>query len=135
MQAQHHIGRPDQASQARLQLVLVSLAAWDLLSFLLELANTRLLHVTGIDGALGARSVSGATAVLAIAYLYAARNPVRHRFVLWLASLEQVIALFASAFHFVRGDIALGEAALPMLVAVFFLVLLVSNTPRQTDVI
>jgi hypothetical protein len=127
------IGRPDPTSQARLQLTLVLLAAWDLLAFLLELTNTRLLRIGSIDGALGARSVSGTMAVLAIAYLYAARNPVRYRFVLWMATLEQFVALFACAFHWARNDVGFAEAALPILVAAGFLVMLLTNLPRQTD--
>jgi len=127
------IGRPNPTSQARLQLILILLAAWDLLAFLLELTNTRLLKIGSIDGVLGARSVSGAMVVLAIAYIYAARNPIRHRFVLWLASLEQFIAMFAATFHWARGDVAAGEAAVPILAAAVLLVLLMTNLPRQTD--
>jgi hypothetical protein len=82
---------------------------------------------------MGARAVSGSMAVLAIAYLYAARNPIRYRFVLWLASLEQVIALFSSTFHWARGDIGFGESALPITVAAGFLVVLMTGLPRQTD--
>ncbi len=127
------IGRPNPTSQARLQLILVLLAAWDLLAFVLELTNTRLLRVGQIDGALGARSVSGTMAVLAIAYLYAARNPIRHRFVLWLATLEQFVALFSSTFHLARQDVGLSEATVPILAAAGLLVLLITNLPRQTD--
>jgi hypothetical protein len=127
------IGRPNPTSQARLQLLLILLAAWDLLAFLLELTNTRLLKIGGIDGVLGARSVSGSMAVLAIAYIYAARNPIRHRFVLWLASLEQFVAMFAATFHWARGDLGAGQALLPILAAAAFLVLLMTNLPRQTD--
>ncbi|MHB8378193.1 MAG: hypothetical protein ACYDEB_14735 [Dehalococcoidia bacterium] len=133
MTAHKQIGRPNATSQARLQLVLVLLAAWDLLAFLLELAQTSLLRVGSIHGILGARSVSGAVVVLAIAYLYAARNPIRYRFVLWLASLEQFVALFAGTFHWARGDIGAGQAIVPLLVAAAFLVLLMTNLPRQTD--
>lgn len=127
------IGRPNPTSQARLQLILILLAAWDLLAFLLELTNTRLLKIGGIEGVLGGRSVSGTMAVLAIAYIYAARNPIRHRFVLWLASLEQFIAMFASTFHWARGDLGAGEAVVPIIAAAGFLVLLMTNLPRQTD--
>jgi hypothetical protein len=127
------IGRPNPTSQARLQLILILLAAWDLLAFLLELTNTRLLRIGGIDGVLGARSVSGAMAVLAIAYIYAARNPVRHRFVLWLASLEQFVAIFAAGFHWARGDVGASEAMLPIAASAVLLVLLMTNLPGQTD--
>ncbi|MEX2245325.1 MAG: hypothetical protein WEC75_01445 [Dehalococcoidia bacterium] len=134
MQARQ-IGRPNPASQARLQLVLVALAAWDLLGVFLELTSSRFLDVGGIDGLLGARAVSGSAAVLAIAYLYAARNPIRYRFVLWLASLEQLIALFATAFHWALGDVGAEESIVPVLAAVAFLFLLMTNFPRQTDAI
>jgi hypothetical protein len=127
------IGRTNPTSQARLQLILVLLAAWDLLAFLLELTNTRLLRIGGIQGVLGARSVSGTLAVLAIAYLYAARDPIRHRFVLWLATLEQFVALFSVTFHWARSDFGFGEAVVPIFLAAGFLVLLLTNLPRQTD--
>ena len=132
---QRQIGRPDPSSQARLQLVLVALAAWNLIGFLLQLTNARLIEIDGIDGLLGARAVGGAAAVLAIAYIYAARNPVRYRFVLWLASLEQFVALFATTFHWARGDLTFGESVIPMIVSVVFLILLMINLPRQTDTI
>ena len=127
------IGRPNATSQARLQLILVVLAAWDLLAFLLELTNTKLLKVGGIEGILGARSVSGTMAVLAIAYIYAARNPMRYRFVLWLASIEQFVAIFSYTFHWARKDIGVAEAIVPIAAAAVFLVLLLINQPRQTD--
>ena len=80
-----------------------------------------------------ADAVSGSMAVLAIAYIYAARNPIRNRFVLWLASLEQFVAIFAGTFHWARGDVGAGEAVVPILAAAAFLVLLMTNLPRQTD--
>jgi peptidoglycan/LPS O-acetylase OafA/YrhL len=134
MQARH-IGRPNPTSQARLQLILAVLAAWNLLSFALELMNAGPINVDGVDGVLGARALSGATGVLGIAYLYAARNPVRYRFVLWLATLEQFVALFTATFHWARGDFGGSEAIVPIIVAAIFLVLLMTNQPRQTDTI
>ncbi|TAK59213.1 MAG: hypothetical protein EPO22_10440 [Dehalococcoidia bacterium] len=132
MQARQ-IGRPNPASQARLQLLLLVLAAWDFLAFALELTNTRLLEIDGIHGALGARSVGGATLVLAIAYLYAARNPVRYRFVLWLAAVEQIVAVFAYGFHWARSDVGFNQVALPIVAAGVFIALLIATLPRQTD--
>jgi hypothetical protein len=134
MQARQ-IGRPNPTSHARLQLILVVLAAWNILAFLLELTNAGPLSVGDIDGVLGGRAISGSVGVLGVAYLYAARNPVRYRFVLWLATLEQVAALFTAAFHWARDDIAANEAIVPILVAAAFLVLLMANLPRQTDTI
>jgi hypothetical protein len=132
MAARTQIGRSNATSQARLQLVLVLIAAWDLLAFLLELGQTSVLKNDGIHGDLGARSVNGAVVVLAIAYLYAARNPMRYRFVLWLASLEQFVAMFAAAFHWAIGDVGAGQAVVPILVAAIFLVLLMMYAPRET---
>jgi peptidoglycan/LPS O-acetylase OafA/YrhL len=134
MQARH-LGRPNPTSQARLQLILAVLAAWNILSFALELMNAGPVSVDGVDGILGARALSGATGVLGIAYLYAARNPVRYRFVLWLATLEQFVALFTATFHWARGDFGGSEAIVPIIVAAIFLVLLMTNQPRQTDTI
>jgi hypothetical protein len=134
MQARQ-IGRPNPTSQARLQLILVALAAWNLLAFLLELTNSGPLSVGDVDGLLGARALSGAVGVLGVAYLYAARNPVRYRFVLWLATLEQFVALFTATFHWARGDVGVDEAIVPIIVSAAFLVLLMTNLPRQTDTI
>lgn len=133
MTARQQIGRANAASQARLQLVLVLLALWDLLAFILELTNAGPMKIGNIDGVLGARAVSGAVVVLAIAYIYAARNPVRYRFVLWLATVEQFIALFAATFHWARGDVGAGQAIIPILVSAAFLVALLTSMPRQTD--
>lgn len=132
MQARQ-IGRPNPTSQARLQLLLILLAAYNFLTFLLELTNTRLLEIGDIDGLLGARAVSGSMAVLAVAYVYAARNPVRYRFIIWLALIEQFVAMFSATFHWARNDIGVGEAIVPIGIAVVFLLLLMANLPRQTD--
>jgi hypothetical protein len=134
MQARQ-IGHPNPTSQARLQLVLALLAAWNLLAFALQLTNAGPMEVQGVEGFLGARALSGSALVLAVAYLYAVRNPVRYRFVIWLAAMEQVVAVFTAGFHLARDDISFGESWLPVAVAVGFLALLASNLPRQTDTI
>lgn len=126
------VGRTDSASQARLQLILVALAAWNLVGYGAGLVDSSLLHVA-VDGMLGGRAVSGASAVLALAYLYAARSPFRYRFVIWLAAVEQVVALFSMGFHWMRDDVTSGDIWLPMLAAAVFLTLLMVNLPRQTD--
>lgn len=127
------IARPRTASRARLQLLLLAVAAWNLVTFLLALASTALVDVERVDGVLGGAAVSGATAVLGVGYIYAARNPVRYRFIVWLALIEQVVALFSMTFHWARDDVSFGEVVVPMLVATLFLVLLLTTLPRQTD--
>jgi hypothetical protein len=134
MQARQ-IGRPNATSHARLQLILVALGAWNLLALLLELTNAGPMNVGDVDGILGARALSGAVGVLGVAYFYAARNPVRYRFVLWLATLEQFVALFTATFHWARGDVGGDEAVVPIIISAAFLVLLMTNLPRQTDTI
>jgi uncharacterized membrane protein len=102
------IGRANPTSQARLQLTLILLAAWNFASFVLLLFNTTLSNIEGVDGVLGARAYGGATGVL-------------------------VVALFSYAFHWARGDFSFGEMALPVLGAAVLLALLIANMPRQTD--
>lgn len=133
MSARHLGSRPNPTSTARLQLVLILLAAWDGLGFVLTLTNSALLKVNGIDGALGARSVSGSLIVLAAAYVYAARAPLRYRFVLWMASLEQFFAMFSYTFHWARADVGFGETIIPLLVSAAFLVALLTTLSSQGD--
>jgi hypothetical protein len=127
------IGRPNPTSQARLQLLLILLGAWDLLAFVLMLVNRSLLEIADVNGILAARAYAGTTGVLAIAYIYAARNPVRNRFVLWLATLEQFVAIFSYGWHRATGDLNTGEVLLPIVVSAILLVLLIMYLPRQTD--
>jgi hypothetical protein len=127
------IGRPNPTSQARLQLVLILLAAWNLAAFIFELLNVGPIRVGVVEGVLGARAIGGATGVLALAYIAAARDPLRHRFVLWIATVEQFVALFSAGFHWARGDVAAGEAALPIVAAAVFLIALLSSLPRQPE--
>lgn len=133
MQQSRSIGRPNPTSQARLQLLLLALAAWNIITFLLALTNAPLVSVGDIDGILGARAVNGASAVLALAYLWAARNPLRYRFVIWMAAVDQVVGIFSAGFHWTRGDLGASEAIVPIAVATGILALLAANLPRQTD--
>jgi hypothetical protein len=127
------IGRPNPTSQARLQLILILLAAWNIVAFVFELLNVGPIRVGAIEGVLGARAVGGATGVLALAYIAAARDPLRYRFVLWLATIEQFIAIFTGGFHWARDDVAGSEAWLPIIVAAVFLVAFLTSLPRQAD--
>src|SRR5262245_26497619 len=127
------IGRPNPTSQARLQLILILLAAWNIVAFVFELLNVGPIRVGAIEGVLGARAVGGATLVLALAYIYAARDPMRHRVILWMATLEQFVALFTAGFHWARDDVSGSEAILPIVVSAVFLLALISSLPRQAD--
>lgn len=127
------IGRPNPTSQARLQLILGVLAAWNLATFALQLTGTSLLETGGVDGIFGARMYSGASGVLGIAYLYAMRNPLRYRFIVWMAAVEQVLAMFSYMFHWANDDVGAGEVLLPAAIAIALFVAIVTNLPRQTD--
>lgn len=124
------VGRPNPTSQARLQLILVLLAAWNAVAFTFELLNLGPVRVGEIEGILGARAVSGASGVLALAYAYAARDPIRHRTIIWLATIEQFLAIFTAGFHWARDDVNAGEAAVPIIAAGVFLFAIVTSLPR-----
>ena len=128
------IGRPNPTSQARLQLILILLGAWNLAAFIFELLNAGAIRVGGIDGLLGSRAVDGATGVLALAYIFAARDPLRYRFILWLAMVEQFLTIFTATFHWARDDVSSSEILLPVIVAAVFLIALLTSLPRQADV-
>ncbi len=127
------IGRPNPTSQARLQLILVLLATWNIIAFLFELLNVGPIRIGAVEGILGARAVGGTTGVLALAYIIAARDPLKHRFVLWLATVEQFLVIFTAGFHWARNDVSASESTLPIVVAAIFLVALLTSLPRQTD--
>lgn len=124
------VGRPNPTSQARLQLILLVLAAWNAVAFLFELLNMGPVRVGEIEGILGARAVGGATGVLALAYVYAARDPLRHRTIVWLATIEQFVAIFTAGFHWATGDVGAGESALPIIAAALFLLAIITSLPR-----
>jgi hypothetical protein len=124
------VGRPNPTSQARLQLILVLLAAWNSVAFIFELLNLGPVRVGEIEGILGARAVGGASGVLALAYVYAARDPMRHRTIVWLATLEQFVAIFTAGFHWATADLNGGEAAVPIIAAALFLFAIITSLPR-----
>ena len=129
------LSRPAAASQARLQLVLILLAAWNAATFFLQLIDSSVLSSGDVDGILGARALGGGSGVLAVAYAYAARNPLRYRVIVWLGLIEQVVALFSYTFHIARDTLSFGDAWLAMVISALFLVALLATLPRQTDTI
>lgn len=124
------VGRPNPTSQARLQLILLVLAAWNAVAFAFELLNIGPIRVGEIEGILGARAVGGATGVLALAYVYAARDPMRHRTIIWLATIEQFLAIFTAGFHWATGDVSGSEALVPIIAAALFLFAIITSLPR-----
>lgn len=119
----------------RLRLVLLLMAVWDLLGFLVQLyADTFFFEIDGnVDGILAARAFSGALIIPAIIYIYALRDPLRHRAVLWLAVIEQLVAVLTAVFHLAGDTFELESVILPVAVAIAFLILVLLNFPRGAD--
>ena len=120
----------------RLQLLLLLMILWDVLAVLAEISfGGPLMKVSGdhIGGVMAAKtSMSGAALVPVCLYLYAlARNPMRHRGVIWAGVVEQGAAAAFAVYHFVASDIKVEGMVLTLVVSVVFLLLLLANMPRS----
>jgi hypothetical protein len=113
----------------RLRLILLLMATWDLLGAVVQLyTDSFAFRIDGqLNGFLAARALSGALVVPAVVYLYALRDPLRHRAVLWLAVIEQLVAICTT------DDFGLGNMVVPLAVAVAFLILVLLNYPRGEE--
>jgi hypothetical protein len=126
--------RQNTAQLRRLQLLLLLMILWDLLSLLAELSFGGPLikiHDDAIGGILGARaSFSGAALVPIGLYFYAlVRGPMRHRGVLWCAALEQGGAALLGVYHVAVKDVEVSGTIAPLVVALVLLVLVLINMP------
>lgn len=116
----------------RLQIVLLLMAVWDIVGAVVQLyADSFAFDLQGdVEGILAARAFSGALVVPAVLYLYALRDPLRHRGILWLAVIEQLLAICTAVFHFAADDFGFGSVIIPLAVAVAFLLLVLLELPR-----
>jgi hypothetical protein len=119
----------------RLRLILLLMAAWDILGVIVQLyPDTFAFHVKGeVSGFLAARAFSGALIIPAVVYIYAIRDPLRHRAVLWLAVIEQLVAICTAVFHLAADDFGVGSMVLPLAVSVVFLIVVLVNYPRGEE--
>jgi hypothetical protein len=71
--------------------------------------------------------------VPAIIYLWAARDPKRHRQVFWLALVEQVAVVLSCFYHRGAGDITWAGTIVPAVISggLIFLVFFNLFQPRQ----
>ena len=126
------------APTGSLRLIFLSMALWDFLGGGIQLAfHSFLFDITKqaeMSGVLTGRAFSGALFVTGILYLIGARDPVRYRFILWLAVIEQLIAVCTGIFHGARSDIRWSDLVLPIGVAMLFLVLVLRNFPHTERV-
>ncbi len=116
-----------------LRILLLVLAVWDFLGGGIQLALHSFL-VSMKDGApngiMAGRAFSGALFITGLLYLFAAFQPTRYRFILWLAVAEQLVAICTGVFHGARGNVSWGGVILPVAVAIALLILLLLNFPR-----
>ena len=93
------------------RILLVMLAAWALVGFLVELAVGSALFVENhgdgdlqMDGALGALALNWEGLALACVYLYCARDPDRFHGVFWLALVALGASIASSLYHWLVTD-------------------------------
>ena len=107
------------------RILLVLLAAWEVVGFLTELFTSNALflenHNSGelaLDGVLAGRALGWESIPLAVLYIYCARNPGRYPRIFWLAMIEQAAAIAANLYHWlITHDFSFESVFIPMVVA------------------
>ena len=118
------------------RIVLILLATWDILGVVAQLlSGSFLFDMEGHEasGILGGRVFSASMIVPAIIYLWAARDPKRHRQVFWLALVEQVVVVLSCFYHRGAGDITWAGTIVPAVISggLIFLVFFNLFQPRE----
>ena len=121
------------SSLRRLQLGLVLLAIWELLGALAQFFMDSFLLRAHPEGILAGRAFGGDLLVLAVLYIYVARDPLRYRAVIWLAVIEQLAAIVFGVFHLASDNITKGGLILPIFVPMGFLIYLLLHYPRGEE--
>jgi len=118
----------------RPRIMLILLATWDIVGAITQLLSDTFLFDLHreADGMLAGRAFSTEFVIPAIIYLYALRNPDRHRQVFWLALIEQIVAMASYFYHWGADDIGFESLILPFAVSLglTFLVFLHLFEPR-----
>jgi len=89
------------------RIVLILLAIWAILGVVAQvLSGSVLFDMEGHEasGILAGRAFSASMIIPAIIYIWAARDPKRHRQVFWLALVEQVVVVLSCFYHLGRND-------------------------------
>lgn len=118
------------------RIVLVLLAIWDILGVVAQvLSGSFLFDMEGHEasGILAGRAFSASMVIPAIIYLWAARDPKRHRQVFWLALVEQVVLVLSCFYHRGAGDITWAGTIIPAVISggLIFLVFFNLFQPRE----
>ena len=118
------------------RIVLILLATWDIVGIIAQLlSGSFLFDMEGHEasGILGGRVFSASMVIPAIIYLWAARDPKRHRQVFWLALVEQVAVVLSCFYHRGTGDITWAGTIVPAAISggLIFLVFFNLFQPRE----
>ena len=110
-------------------IVLILLAIWDIVGALIQfLPGSFLFDLDGTaDGILAGRAFSASMVILAIIYLWAARDPKRYRQIFWLALIEQAVAFVSYFYHWGADDIGLEGVILPAAISAGLIFLVFFN--------
>jgi hypothetical protein len=120
------------------RIVLILLAIWAILGIVAQLLSSSFLFdMEGHEdsGIFAGRALSASMIVPAIVYLWAARDPKRHRQVFWLALIEQVALVLSCFYHRGAGDITWAGAIVPAVISggLIFLIFFNLFPPRKEE--
>ncbi len=102
------------------RIVLILLAIWAILGVVAQvLSGSVLFDMKGHEasGILAGRAFSASAVIPAIIYIWAARDPKRHRQVFWLALVEQVVVVLSCFYHRGAGDITWAGTIIPAVIS------------------
>jgi len=106
------------------------LAAWAIAGVIAELLSQSFLFDMDkyeASGILGGRVFSASALIPAIVYIWALRDPQRHRPVFWLGLIEQVVLMLSSFYHKGAGDIGWEGVIIPVIVSAGLIFLIFPN--------
>lgn len=118
------------------RIVLILLATWAILGVIAQVfSGSFLFDMEGHEasGILAGRAFSASMVIPAIIYLWAARDPKRHRQVFWLALIEQAVVVLSCFYHRGAGDITWAGTIIPAAISagLIFLVFFNLFQPRE----
>jgi hypothetical protein len=95
------------------------LATWAILAVVAEVLSDSFLFDMDKEasGILGGRVFSASAVIPAIVYIWALRDPQRHRPVFWLGLIEQVVVILSSFYHKGAGDVTWAGAIVPSIIS------------------
>jgi hypothetical protein len=111
------------------------LAAWAIIGVMAELLSDSFLFdmKREASGILGGRVFSASAVIPAIVYIWALRDPQRHRPVFWLGLIEQFALVLSTFYHRGAGDIGWEGVVIPTIISGALIFLIFPNLfqPRQ----